>query len=37
MCKLLGIARQNYYKYRNTADENYFNYLEIKRAFEKVK
>lgn len=34
MCKILNITRQNYYKYRNKTDKDYFDYLEIKRVFE---
>lgn len=37
MCKILKITRQNYYKYRNTTDKDYYDYLEIKRVFEKGK
>ena len=34
MCNVLNITRQNYYKYRNTIDKDYYDYLEIKRVFE---
>ena len=34
MCLVLNITRQNYYKYRNTIDKDYYDYLEIKRVFE---
>ena len=37
MCKILGMTRQNYYKYRNTTDKDYYDYLEIKRVFEEGK
>jgi len=37
ICSVLGITRQNYYKYRNTVDRDYFDYLEIKRVFEEGK
>ena len=37
MCDVLGITRQNYYKYRNTVDRDYYDYLEIKRVFEEGK
>ena len=37
MCKVLNITRQNYYKYRNVKDKDYFDYLEIKRVFEEGK
>ena len=37
MCKVLNITRQNYYKYRNTIDNDYYDYLDIKRVFEKGK
>ena len=37
MCKILLITRQNYYKYRNTTDKDYYDYLEIKRVFEEGK
>lgn len=37
MCKILNMTRQNYYKYRNTIDKDYYDYLEIKRAFEEGK
>ena len=37
MCNVLGITRQNYYKYRNTIDRDYYDYLEIKRVFEEGK
>ena len=31
------MTRQNYYKYRNTTDKDYHDYLEIKRVFEEGK
>ena len=31
------MTRQNYYKYRNTIDKDYYDYLEIKRVFEEGK
>lgn len=31
------MTRQNYYKYRNTVDKDYYDYLEIKRVFEEGK
>lgn len=34
MCSVLGITRQNFYKYRNTIEKDYYDYLEIKRVFE---
>ena len=34
MCSVLNITRQNYYKYRNSVDKDYYDYLEIKRVFE---
>lgn len=34
MCSVLNITRQNYYKYRNTIDKDYYDYLKIKRVFE---
>ena len=37
MCNVLGMTRQNYYKYRNTIDRDYYDYLEIKRVFEEGK
>ena len=37
MCNVLNITRQNYYKYRNTIDKDYYDYLEIKRVFEEGK
>ncbi len=37
MCKVLNITRQNYYKYRNKKDKDYFDYLDIKRVFEEGK
>ena len=37
MCKILNITRQNYYKYKNTIDKDYYDYLEIKRVFEEGK
>ncbi len=37
MCTILGMTRQNYYKYRNTTDKDYYDYLEIKRVFEEGK
>ncbi len=33
MCNVLCIIRQNYYKYRNTVDRDYYDYLEIKLVF----
>ncbi len=35
MCKILCMTRQNYYKYRYRIDKDYYDYLEIKSAFEK--
>ncbi len=37
MCNVLNITRQNYYKYRNSIDKDYQDYLEIKRVFEEGK
>jgi len=37
MCFALDITRQNYYKYRNIIDSDYYEYLEIKRVFEEGK
>lgn len=37
MCSVLNITRQNYYKYRNTVDKDYYDYLEIRRVFEEGK
>ena len=37
LCKRLNMTRQNYYKYRNTIDKDYYDYLEIKDAFEEGK
>ena len=37
MCSVLNITRQNYYKYRNSVDKDYYDYLEIKRVFEEGK
>lgn len=37
MCSVLNITRQSYYKYRNTMDKDYYDYLEIKRVFEEGK
>ncbi len=37
MCKVLNITRQNYYKYKNTKDKDYHDYLEIKCVFEEGK
>lgn len=37
MCNILNMTRQNYYKYRNTIDKDYYDYLEIKRVFEEGK
>lgn len=37
MCSVLNITRQNYYKYRNVTDKDYYDYLEIKRVFEEGK
>ena len=34
MCRVLNITRQNYYKYRNTVDKDYNDYLIIKDIFE---
>ena len=31
------MTRQNYYKYRNTTEKDYYDYLEIKRIFEEGK
>ena len=31
------MTRQNYYKYRNTSEKDYYDYLEIKRVFEEGK
>lgn len=35
MCKILCMTRQNYYKYKDHIDGDYYDYLEIKRVFEK--
>ena len=37
MCRVLNITRQNYYKYRNTVDRDYNDYLIIKNIFEEGK
>lgn len=37
MCRVLSITRQNYYKYRNTVDKDYNDYLIIKDIFEEGK
>lgn len=37
MCKILGISRKTYYKYRNTTDKDYYSYLDIKEVFEEGK
>ena len=37
MCKVLNITRQNYYKYKNTVDTDYKEYLIIKKIFEEGK
>lgn len=34
MCNVLNLNRKTYYKYRNTVDKDYYDYLEIKRVFE---
>jgi len=34
LCDVLQISRKTYYKYRNTIDKDYYDYLEIKRIFE---
>jgi putative transposase len=31
---VLNISRKTYYKYRNTTDKDYYDYLEIKKVFE---
>jgi transposase InsO family protein len=33
ICSVLNISRQTYYKYKNTVDKDYFDYLEIKEVF----
>lgn len=37
MCRVLNITRQNYYKYKNTVDKDYDDYLIIKSIFEEGK
>lgn len=37
MCRVLNITRQNYYKYKNTVDKDYDDYLVIKSIFEEGK
>ena len=37
MCAVLNINRKTYYKYRNSEDKDYYDYLEIKRVFEEGK
>lgn len=37
MCRVLSITRQHYYKYRNTVDKDYNDYLIIKDIFEEGK
>jgi transposase InsO family protein len=34
LCSVLNISRKTYYKYRYTIDKDYYDYLEIKNAFE---
>ena len=34
MCSVLNISRKTYYRYNNTIDKDYNDYLEIKRVFE---
>ena len=37
MCAVPHLSPTTYYKYRNTVDRDYFDYLEIKRVFEEGK
>ena len=37
MCVVLGISKRTYYKYRNSEDFDYFNYLIIKEIFDNSK
>ena len=37
MCRVLNITRQNYYKYRNTVDKDYNDYLLLRKVFEEGK
>lgn len=37
MCSVLNIMRQNYYKYKNTVDKDYDDYLVIKSILEEGK
>ena len=34
MCDVLNISRRTYYKYRNSEDKDYYDYLIIKEIFE---
>lgn len=34
LCSVLNISRKTYYKYRNTTDKDYYDYLMIKKVFE---
>ena len=37
MCAVLEISRRTYYKYKNTDDPDYLDYLMIKNVFNKSK
>ena len=37
MCEVLSISKRNYYKYRNSEDKDYYDYLIIKEIFEDSK
>ena len=34
MCEVLNISRRTYYKYRNSEDRDYYDYLMIRKIFE---
>ena len=37
MCEVLNISKRTYYKYRNSEDKDYYDYLIIKEIFEDSK
>ena len=37
MCAALSISRRTYYKYRNSEDKDYFDYVLIKEIFDESK
>ena len=37
MCEVLNISKRTYYKYRNSEDKDYYDYLIVKEIFDDSK